>query len=83
MHEEVELVSVSHELTKQGGLNIKYVDDVALVPSEVSLDDGLRDDLTSLNFKIVELGENQFSYAYKAGVKCRSLAIDWVRREEL
>lgn len=75
--DDVDVRSVDTDLVLQGGLNIKYLDGIALVTEKEDLDRRLAGDLRSIGIKIVEIGREQFSLSEKAGVKCRSLNLQW------
>ncbi len=60
-----------------GGLNLKYIDDVVLVPSIEVVPAELLSDLDKLGFTIEELGEEHFNLLFGAGVKCRSFDSRW------
>jgi hypothetical protein len=68
---------VNHRLVREGGLNIKYVDDCVLVPTLETVDKRLADDLSQLGMRFVALGADQFQIRRQAGVKCRSLDLRW------
>lgn len=70
-------IPVDHALVQKGGLNITYIDKTALVSSKSVVPLELLGDLKKAGYEVVEVGVEEFNLENKAGVKCRSLSLDW------
>lgn len=70
-------IPVSHKFVEKGGLNIIYVDKTAIVSSKEAVPPNLLNDLEEADYKVVGVGADEFNMENLAGVKCRSLSLDW------
>lgn len=73
-------VPVAREATQKGILNIPYIDGKAMVCNFRHLPKQLAQLLDELQVSIIGLEDDLFTQDYKAGPKCRSLEINWVRK---
>ena len=73
----INLLPFPKELAEQGGLNIPYIDGKVLVPTNKVIGP-LLDDYDQSGITVCPLGEEQFNIFDAAGVKCRSLVLDYI-----
>ena len=65
------------ELAEQGGLNIPYIDGKVLVPTYKVIGP-LLDDYDKAGIPVIPMGAEQFNIFEAAGIKCRSLVLDYI-----
>ncbi|CAN5190192.1 hypothetical protein BH09PAT2_BH09PAT2_03960 [soil metagenome] len=68
------LETIPHDLAKKGALNIRYIDNKAVIPSCKVLGP-IASRLIAHDYELVELGEDQMLDG--GGVKCRMIPISW------